>query len=288
MDAVDWPETNYNHMIGVRSMRNILELPVEICVIDLYKSFELPRPFYSVIFLSGALYHLKNPLTVLEKLANHCAYCVLTTRVTTDDAERNIDISALPVAYLTDRRETNNDPTNYYFFTPAGLHRALTRSNWLVRALITRGSTAPDPVTSSGDERAFCFLRSAHWQVGPLSGVYAEEGEGDYAGRWTARRFTLRIWHTPDNFDFLLPVFIPADSLDRVGPITITARIGSAYENAVQFTEPGPGVFAIPVGCMPVLPIDVEFEVDKPVSPDAGDQRERGVVLPTIRPGAGV
>jgi tRNA (mo5U34)-methyltransferase len=278
VDAIDWPETNYSHMIALRAMRDLLKLPVDISELDLNESFELPRPFYSVIFLMGALYHLKNPLTVLEKLAKHCAYCVLTTRVTRFDAERKVDISAIPVAYLTDRHETNNDPTNYYFFTPAGLHRALTRSNWLVRALITRGATDSDPVTSAGDERAYCFLRSAQMQVEPQCGVHPEEG----AWRWTQGRFTLRVWQVPQgDSDFMLPVYIPEDSLARLGPVTVTARIGGTLVRSIQYTAAGASVFSLPVKSLASLPADVEFEVDKVMPPDDVDGRERGIVLPT-------
>ncbi|MBI5280608.1 MAG: hypothetical protein HY858_02915, partial [Candidatus Solibacter usitatus] len=144
---------------------------------------------------------------MLEEIAKSCAYCVLTSRVTRYAADRQTDIGSLPVAYLVDKHETNGDPTNYWIFTQAGLRRALTRANWRISAMMTRGATESDPASAGGDERAYCFLRSAHRQVEFLEGVHLVEA-GEW--RWTEKRFCLRIWHEPfDAAAFVLPLFIP-------------------------------------------------------------------------------
>lgn len=74
---------------------------------------------------------------------------------------RRTRIADLPVAYLLDPDECNNDSTNYWIFSFTGLLRILRRTGWEVAELVTVGcTTGSDPASPEGDERAFCLLRS--------------------------------------------------------------------------------------------------------------------------------
>ncbi len=70
-------------------------------------------------------------------------------------------IADLPVGYLVAPHETNNDPTNYWILSPAGLERLVERAGWDILERLNVGDTADsDPSTPENDERMFMLLRS--------------------------------------------------------------------------------------------------------------------------------
>jgi hypothetical protein len=173
MHVVDYPPTNYNGCQGVRALKAALGSSVEILETDLDRQFELPGKRYSFAFFLGILYHLKNPFGALEALAAHAQHAVISTRIARFNlpqtgqrgkdgvnAER-IGMRSVPVAYLLDPTECNNDHTNYWILSEAGLRRLLDRTGWDVLAFATFGNTVDsDPARAEGDERAFALLRS--------------------------------------------------------------------------------------------------------------------------------
>ena len=78
--AIDHPSTNWNQMRGVRELKQALGSNISIEEMNLDRQFQLEGRFGMAFFL-GILYHLKNPFHALEELAQHCRYCVLSTRV---------------------------------------------------------------------------------------------------------------------------------------------------------------------------------------------------------------
>ncbi len=161
VQAIDHPAPNYNGMKGVRALKAALNSSVEIYEIDLDKQFALPEDRYALVFFFGTLYHLKNPFYVLETLAGHSKHCLLSTRVARRTPDKQVGFDDLPIAYLLDERETNNDPTNYWIFSNTGLRRLLGRAGWDVRTYCNTGNTLDsDPASPQGDERAFCLLQS--------------------------------------------------------------------------------------------------------------------------------
>lgn len=167
------PPTNFNGCRGLYAMRSALCSQIEITELDLDSQFHLPEGRFGLTFLMGLLYHLKNPFYVLEALAKRVEHMLLTTRVTQynvadggGDASSGVnlvrvDMSSIPAAYLVDPLETNNDATNFWMFTQAGLRRILSRTGWDVLDFTTVGVTdGSDPATLDHDERAICFLRS--------------------------------------------------------------------------------------------------------------------------------
>ena len=108
-----------------------------------------------------------------RSLARQARYAFISTRVTrfnvaagAEGSQVNssrIELRDAPVAYLVDANETNNDATNFWMFSEAGLRRILQRSGWDILDFMTVGNTKDsDPATAQGDERAFCYVRSRH------------------------------------------------------------------------------------------------------------------------------
>ena len=163
VDVIDHAPTNFNGLRGVERLRNHLDSSVTIHDVDLDRAFRLPREHYDVAFFLGILYHLKNPYAIMESLAERVDTCFLSTKVTRFAGFPPLLIDSLPVAYLLDRHEANNDPTNFWVFTTAGLRRLLDRTGWDVLDYTTVGNTLnSDPSSPEGDERAFCYLQSRH------------------------------------------------------------------------------------------------------------------------------
>jgi tRNA (mo5U34)-methyltransferase len=170
--AADYPPTNYNSCRGIRLLKQALASTVEIGETDLDAQFRLPAERYELALFLGILYHLKNPFLALESLARCSPYAFISTRIArfnvADGAQgkggvnpQRVDLRNVPVAYLVGPEETNNDSTNYWMFSEAGLRRVLFRTGWNVLDFMTLGNTTgSDPATAAGDERAFCLVQA--------------------------------------------------------------------------------------------------------------------------------
>jgi tRNA (mo5U34)-methyltransferase len=174
--VADFPPTNFNSCRGVRSLKEALGSRVVIQEGDLDREFQLPAARYELAYFLGILYHLKNPFAALESLAKQARYAFVSTRVTRFNVvaggagpsnefnQQRIDMQSVPAAYLVGESECNNDATNYWMFTNAGLRRVLHRAGWEVLDYANFGNTwNSDPATGAGDERAFCYLRSRYF-----------------------------------------------------------------------------------------------------------------------------
>jgi tRNA (mo5U34)-methyltransferase len=175
--AIDYAPTNFNHLQGIRTLKSSLSSSVEIEDIDLDARFILPEQNYSLVFFLGILYHLKNPYHALETLAKSTDYCLLSTRVTKYNTQagsnHRLDLSSVPIAYLLDDLEANNDSTNYWIFSNEGLQRILRRTGWEICDYLTVGNTTDsDPASLEGDERAFCLVKS---RFGERSAILGKE-----------------------------------------------------------------------------------------------------------------
>ena len=160
VDLVDNEPTNFNQLEGARLLREALQSNVIIRKVDLDSQFTLSDEKYDAIFLLGVLYHLKNPFFVLEKLAGVARYCFLSTRIARQ-TDKGQQISEGPIAYLLGPNECNNDSTNFWIFSEAGLKRLIKRTGWSLLSYLSVGVTANStPADPERDERAFCLLRS--------------------------------------------------------------------------------------------------------------------------------
>lgn len=106
------------------SLRKQLGSQSELIEQDLDRNITLNGQYDFALAL-GLLYHLRNPL------ANHLP--------------DGTSIGQASVAYLLRCRESNDDPTNYWTFSPVGLETALRRCGWIVKASQFDGSGAIQP-----------------------------------------------------------------------------------------------------------------------------------------------
>ncbi|WP_258344087.1 class I SAM-dependent methyltransferase [Saccharopolyspora gregorii] len=160
VDVVDNPPTNFNGLRGARRLVEELSSAVRVHEIDLDSQFALPAQHYGAVFFLGLLYHLKNPFYVLEALAQRAELCFLSTRVARQ-APDGTPLREQPVAYLLDPAEANDDATNFWIFSEAGLKRLFARTGWEVVEFTTVGcADGSEPARADRDERAFALLRS--------------------------------------------------------------------------------------------------------------------------------
>jgi hypothetical protein len=148
-------------MAALHDLSRALGSRVAIRNLDMDTAFELTRQFDLCLFL-GTLYHLKNPFYALEKLAAHAKFCFVSTRIARQSPDGAVNFEDLPMAYLVDADQCNNDSTNYWIFSPAGLNRLTHRAGWDICASATAGPAASRPDSPDADERMFLLLRSRH------------------------------------------------------------------------------------------------------------------------------
>jgi tRNA (mo5U34)-methyltransferase len=160
LDIIDYGPTNFNQLHGARLLKERLHSNVGIYEIDLDSQFTTPDEHYELIFFLGILYHLKNPFFVLESLSRISKHLVVSTRIAKYTPD-GISILKYPLAYLLAPDESNNDSTNYWIFSDAGLRRLFDRSGWDIVDIMTVGDRkASNPRDQDHDERAFALLRS--------------------------------------------------------------------------------------------------------------------------------
>ncbi len=160
VDLIDYGPSNYNRLEGARLLQKSMDSSVVIRELDLDSQFQALSEKYDAIFFLGTLYHLKNPFFVMEKLRAMTPCCFLSTRVARQTSDGRPLVS-YPVAYLLAPSECNNDATNFWVFSEAGLKRLCDRSGWAITAYTTTGNhTGSTPADPAKDERAFCVLQS--------------------------------------------------------------------------------------------------------------------------------
>lgn len=166
VDTIDFAPTNFNSMRGLHALSGYFKSSVDIYSVDLDSQFSFPHSNYDLTLFLGILYHLKNPFFALERLSRSTRYCFLSTRVAKFDPSKTSRMEHLPVAYLVSPTETNNDPTNFWIFSKAGLLRLFDRTGWDVCCYGHFGNVQDsDPATNAGDERAFYLLQSKHSRI---------------------------------------------------------------------------------------------------------------------------
>jgi len=159
---IENPQTNANDCRAILELRARLRSKASVQFIDLDWTPSIFGHYDIAVFL-GILYHLRNPGLVLNALAHAASRLLLSTAVFTR-LEDGTDVREQQLAYFVDRREMNNDPTNYWLFTPRALRVLLRRSGWLVKDefLVGESQTA---IPAKRDCRMFCFCeRIENWR----------------------------------------------------------------------------------------------------------------------------
>jgi hypothetical protein len=176
VDAFESTQSNFNKGEGLRKLNEGFGSPVSLTFGDVDFGFTLSRD-YDLCFATGIAYHLRNPFGVYTTLAQHCRFMITNTRVIDIPPHANrlksyywkllwrlhrfqgrtdarTSFSRTPFAYLLNRREINDDPTNYWLFSPAGYRRLLNRCGWRI---VREGSTGASIGSLDGDKRMWAL-----------------------------------------------------------------------------------------------------------------------------------
>ncbi len=276
VDAIDWPVTNYNNMRGVHALKKALGSQATLHSLDLNEHPVLPRKHYGLIVCFGLVYHLKNPLQLLDLLARSCRYCLVNSKIASTFPGIEQDLKSIPAAYLLDADELNNDWTNYWIFTDAGLRRLLKRAGF---GVLSSESSAPHQPSApaGGDQRMSCLVKS---RVASGSFVDAELGTGwhetEHGGwRWTAKHFTVIAKQAAS---LALTFYIP-DVQAEAGPITLSCTAGSKLLGNRIYAESGEYCFRILLSTGVGSVIEFQVEHAMPRNPDP---RELGLFVRSI------
>jgi tRNA (mo5U34)-methyltransferase len=274
--ALDSEGPNFNRTRGFHALRTVLQSSVEFQVCDLDTGVRFGgRTFGFALFL-GVLYHLKNPYSLLETLAKHVRYCLLSTRIA-QMTPRGTSVEGDPIAYLVDPLEANHDRSNYWIFSEAGLRRILYRTGWEICDFATTGfRNGSTPADQDRDQRAFCMLRSN--LPDPWAGAYADLESGWHpmengSWRWTERVFSVTIKGAPSilRFRFRLHESI----FSAIGAVRLQAIVNSEALPACEYDSPGEHIYE---GRLPRdLDLTIRFELDKAFGPTPADRRELGL-----------
>lgn len=281
--ALDNPLSNHNGLRGVRALIDARQSSVALHERDFDSQFVLPGARYGLAIFLGVLYHLKNPYYVMETLARHARYCMLSTRIARRLPDGKPMPNGMPVAYLLDAYELNDDDSNFWILSDPALRRLLKRTGWNVLEYFSIGDTQnSDPVTLQHDERAFCLLQSyyalAHLKL--LDGWYEPEDTG---WRWTKQNFSLvlpaDLKRAGESID--IRMFLPDAVFSSVGPVTLRTKIDGREMKPVLLDKPGAHRARFPLDRKPI-DTTVEFSLDKALSAEAGDGRELGVIIASV------
>jgi tRNA (mo5U34)-methyltransferase len=282
VDALDSARNNFNRLQGAALLSSHLNLPVDVHDLDLDSRFEFPRSKYGLALFLGTLYHLRNPYYLLEHLAFQTSWCILSTRVAQQTPRVKAAIDSEPIAYLADGREINNDSTNYWIFSGAGLLRIVQRTRWAVRSIKRIGCLqSSDPIDPAADERMFLLLQSRVFYpelaVSKETGWYSPEPE---PWSWTMKSFSMTVVLPLEKrfSGFELPLFVPAE-LVFTGSLQVTCRIGNERVGRLVVERPGQATFQgmLPPSALHEPILRLQFEV---ISNYDGDGRELGVCIP--------
>jgi hypothetical protein len=267
-------------MRGVRLLKQMLGSHVAIHSADLDEYFHLPEGRFGLVCCFGILYHLKNPYYFLEKLARCSRHMLLSTRIISSVPGpvpgRTHSIADLPLAFFLRADELNQDNSNFWLFSKECLLRILERTHWEVGKCIVKKSTAASGDT---DERAFLVLRSTYGASTQelLFGWHAPEHEG---WRWTERRFGVRFTavESAGRQKCLVKLYVPEQALGSE-PLTLEAFVNGESIGAEAYRAAGDQTFARLLPVNPGGNWDVEFVLNRALSPDANDNRERGIIV---------
>jgi hypothetical protein len=272
--AVDHPAYNHNGMRGIRALKVALRSSVEIHELD------ADRP---LVFFLGILYHLRNPFYVLEELARRTTHCFLSTRV----ARRFPDGSSMPpnvaLAYLLAEEELNQDNSNYFIFSEAGLRTMLDRAHWTIRDYVSLGDTSlSDPVRLDRDERAFCLLESRYDRLANLELLAGWHDSEETGWRWTAREFGVRVHSGAGRRVLTMKLYVAEESVRRLSRITLHAAANGVALAPAVFDAVGMESYVRELQSESGE-LELRFRLDKALPPEESDDRERGIIVVSMQ-----
>jgi tRNA (mo5U34)-methyltransferase len=164
VEAIEYPATNLNSLKGIRHLNSVLPKSIKITELDIdneSKNLQSGEKFELVFFL-GILYHLRNPVQVLENLSKKSHYMIVSTRIAR--FAENVNIERMSVAYLLGATESNNDATNWWIFSKKGLEQVFERTGWeIIHSKHVGDVENSNPSDMSRDERYFALIKSKNF-----------------------------------------------------------------------------------------------------------------------------
>jgi tRNA (mo5U34)-methyltransferase len=163
--ALDYADTNYNCMQGVRLLREELHSTIHIIsgnIEDMDMSF---LGLWDAILFLGILYHLPNPVRVLRKLSVVAPRIFASTRVfDVLPGEKRVIFSNLQVGYMLTSLESNNDNTNWWVLSDTAVKTVFERSGWriLTAQRMDHVVGSAEPADPKKDGRLFLSAHSAY------------------------------------------------------------------------------------------------------------------------------
>jgi tRNA (mo5U34)-methyltransferase len=121
-DSYSWAGSGWGSKAGFLLARQALGLDVEDLDIDVMELSPERVGTFDVVLLLGVLYHLKDPITAVERAAS------VTNRLLIVETVANFAWLPVPAARLFAGSELNDDDTNWWALNPAAL-RSLLESN---------------------------------------------------------------------------------------------------------------------------------------------------------------
>jgi hypothetical protein len=123
---------------------------------------------------------------------------------------------------------------------------------------------------------------SAQKSIAPekLDGLHPPETGG---WRWTKRQFAVTFGGS-GAARLILQVYVPDASIQKLGQLTLTARLGDHNLAPQTFHQPGQYSFErdIPAGWMKSSGNRFDFSLDKAIPPSAADVRELGIIVASV------
>ena len=116
-------------------------------------------------------------------------------------------------------------------------------------------------------------------------GFYSVEAD---SWRWTMKSFSVALRPPKDSAQkgatLQLSFTIPEPVFNRLGPVTITARVNGADGGSETFNKFGALTFAhdVPASSLTGDVVAVDFTVDKSLPPTEQDSRELGIIVSTV------
>jgi hypothetical protein len=116
-------------------------------------------------------------------------------------------------------------------------------------------------------------------------GFHAVEAD---SWRWTMKSFSVAL-HPPKGSDqkgatLAVSFSIPDAIINRLGPMTLTARVNGVDAGTETFNKPGEGAFRhdVPANALGTDVVAVDFTLDKSLPPSEQDNRELGIVVTSV------
>ena len=248
---------------------------------DLDAGLDLRDRTFGLTLCLGVLYHLKNPFGLLETLAHHSRYCLLSTRIA-QVTLRGTPIADEPVAYLLiPRRRIRTTRITGSFPKPGSDVFSTEPAGFCATTQLPDSRTAPiHPImTATRGPSACCAETGGALAGGGTGWRVALDGERKLALDRAGIRSPHQLGRDHGGADAALPVSTTGSNSPGNGadPAACDGGRRAATRVRVRYAGRARVRTEIPAAALTENPISIRFEMDKAWGPTAADCRELGV-----------